>query len=265
MIKNSNPPILIIGMHRSGTTLLSRILDANGWFSGIRKDDNNESTYFQKINDWILNNYGCTWEHPYNFKSDIVKDKYIIDYVKKDLNSFKSVEYYGIKRISLNSKKFYGFKDPRTSITLPIWTQIFHMEPTIIHITRNGYSVAKSILARKNLEISHYNVEKSFRSDKFKLFKRNLITNTNTINNIDEALKLWSYYENRCNLNCQNISRSHHIIYEELINNPINTLDELSDFLNTKIVLPKTILLKKENALVNVPQEYRDFLNRNGY
>ena len=39
-------PIIIIGMHRSGTTLLSKLLEKCGVFMGTKKEENNESIFF---------------------------------------------------------------------------------------------------------------------------------------------------------------------------------------------------------------------------
>jgi hypothetical protein len=43
-----------MGMHRSGTTLLCKILQSFGIFIGKDLDVNYESLFFMEINDWIL-------------------------------------------------------------------------------------------------------------------------------------------------------------------------------------------------------------------
>ena len=47
------PPIIVIGMHRSGTTLLTRMMERCGVFWGTVKDEYNEATCFQSINEAI--------------------------------------------------------------------------------------------------------------------------------------------------------------------------------------------------------------------
>lgn len=49
-----NPPVIIIGMHRSGTSLVARLLDVLGLFLGKYKDENHEARLFISINDWFL-------------------------------------------------------------------------------------------------------------------------------------------------------------------------------------------------------------------
>ncbi len=47
-------PIIISGMHRSGTSLLSRIIEKTGVFLGKYKQRNNESLYFLQLNRYIM-------------------------------------------------------------------------------------------------------------------------------------------------------------------------------------------------------------------
>ena len=57
-------PIIFIGMHRSGTSMLGRLLESLGLFAGTRKDPNNEAVFFQQINDWLLTQCGARWDMP---------------------------------------------------------------------------------------------------------------------------------------------------------------------------------------------------------
>ncbi len=57
-------PIIIIGMHRSGTTMLSKILENSGVFLGNNKDINNEALFFQKINTWVMRQVYASWDNP---------------------------------------------------------------------------------------------------------------------------------------------------------------------------------------------------------
>ena len=57
-------PIIITGMHRSGTSLLSKILIENDVYMGSKLDSNSESVFFQRINKWILSCNGSSWDNP---------------------------------------------------------------------------------------------------------------------------------------------------------------------------------------------------------
>ena len=72
--KNLNPPILITGMHRSGTTLMVKLLRKLGYFPGHRLDSNLESTFFQRLNEWVLKRSGGAWDNPLPIKN-LLKSK----------------------------------------------------------------------------------------------------------------------------------------------------------------------------------------------
>lgn len=40
------PPIIIVGMHRSGTTMITKMLENLGLFVGDQKEINNEALFF---------------------------------------------------------------------------------------------------------------------------------------------------------------------------------------------------------------------------
>ena len=61
-------PIIIIGMHRSGTTMLSKILEDMGVFMGEKKDINNEALFFLNFNRYIFKQTFATWDSPKNVK-----------------------------------------------------------------------------------------------------------------------------------------------------------------------------------------------------
>ena len=46
-------PFVIVGMHRSGTSLVSRILDQSGVFMGLDLQEDHESRFFIELNKWI--------------------------------------------------------------------------------------------------------------------------------------------------------------------------------------------------------------------
>lgn len=57
-------PVLVIGMHRSGTSLVTRLLRDLGLFIGWRLDDNAEAYLFRALNEWLLREAGATWQTP---------------------------------------------------------------------------------------------------------------------------------------------------------------------------------------------------------
>ena len=71
-------PIIISGMHRSGTSLIANILNDNGVFIGSKVDENNESIFFQRINKWILSCVGSSWDNPITLSNLNDDDIYLL-------------------------------------------------------------------------------------------------------------------------------------------------------------------------------------------
>ena len=59
-----NSPVVVVGMHRSGTSLVSRILDQSGVMMGKDLQEDHESLFFIGLNEWIYENAGASWERP---------------------------------------------------------------------------------------------------------------------------------------------------------------------------------------------------------
>ena len=79
--------IIITGMHRSGTSMLSRILERQGIFMGSQKEINNESIFFLKINTWLMSSINSSWDNPKSFDCLSQKQKNIILKKIKDILS----------------------------------------------------------------------------------------------------------------------------------------------------------------------------------
>jgi len=147
------PPIIILGMHRSGTTMLSKILEQLGVFMGWRKEENNEAIFFLKFNDWILKQANATWDNPYNYTLAGEDFKNLMaELADKYIKSIRRLEYLGFKKFlkykNLKELDFpWGWKDPRNTFTIDIWLKVFP-DAKIIHIYRNPIDVAESLRNR---------------------------------------------------------------------------------------------------------------------
>jgi len=150
-----NPPLLILGMHRSGTTLLVEILMKLGYFSGANLEENLESEFILKLNEWILRRSGGAWDNPLPIKS-LIKSNYlrdeVINILNNEIHSERFSEYYKYNsKIKINAKNppiFWGWKDPRNIFTLNLWLEIFPQLKILI-IRRNGIDVANSLHQRQ--------------------------------------------------------------------------------------------------------------------
>lgn len=153
----NRPPIIIIGMHRSGTSLLTRLLEQLGLFVGREKDENNESLFFQELNDWILCQAGTAWDNPLPtgwLVEDQAASSHILEYIQTILKSPLSRAYVGRWnrlrcRTGFGLEHPWGWKDPRNTFTLLLWLKLFP-EAKVIHIRRHGVDVAQSLKRRND-------------------------------------------------------------------------------------------------------------------
>lgn len=265
------PPLLIVGMHRSGTTLLSRFIDEINIFTGSRKDINNESEFFIKLNDWVLSQYNASWDNPYNFffKNDEL-DKLIITGVKRSLRLVSSYRYWGLIN-TLKGNSFthpnqpWGWKDPRTSITLRIWLKIFP-DAKIIHIHRNPLDVAKSLQVRELNSDYTFNFKDHIKEYVF--YPKNIYQQSARLTNLEEGVKLWIEYEKNI-LETLNKYRPKHLrlSYEEFMESPKKALADVMDFLGHSLSETKfdnyisQINSKRKNAFLDDSESF-DFFKK---
>ncbi len=141
--------VCVLGMHRSGTSLVAGLLRHLGIDLGpedefLPPDSNNQSGYFElaelvHLNDEILAHYGGSWSEipalPRGWEgSDELAQ--IRDRARRLL----------IRRFG--SSPQWGWKDPRTSITLPFWQQLAPGLRYVICV-RNPVDVAHSLRSRE--------------------------------------------------------------------------------------------------------------------
>lgn len=155
------PPTVVVGMHRSGTSLLVRLLDDLGLFIGRDPAAHSESRHFVTINRWMLEEIGATWDQP-EAVEPLADHPEVVDalatHVRFLLSSPRSAGYMGWLRYLLTGgpgemDRPWGWKDPRTTLLLPVWSEVFP-EARLVHVRRHGVDVAASLRERhgSNLE-----------------------------------------------------------------------------------------------------------------
>jgi GT2 family glycosyltransferase len=138
----------IAGAHRSGTSMVARLLHACGLDLGPESDlmppapDNPdgfwENLSFVAMNDELLNELGGAWDLPP--RSTRFAEK-----------RFGAMRAKGRLLVSAFSQsKVWGWKDPRNSLTLPFWRAIVPQLRTII-VVRNPLEVAYSLHQRNGV------------------------------------------------------------------------------------------------------------------
>ena len=139
--------VCIAGMHRSGTSMIAHILHDCGVDLGPQEkwdtvafsnpDGFWEHVDFLNINDEILAKFDGGWDFPPRFPenwhhSEKLQD--LRDKAEKLVTSF-------------SDKQFWGWKDPRNSLTLPFWKDLVP-DLKVIHCVRSPVEVRKSLKNR---------------------------------------------------------------------------------------------------------------------
>ncbi len=151
------PPVILLGMHRSGTSLIARLLDELGLFQGEELQEDHESTHFLEINETLLKRVGATWDNPgpmRGFLENPDATALTVRCLHEDLAGRQVAAYQGKKLFGKHRglAKFevpWGWKDPRTIFTLPLWLKLFP-EAKLVYIVRNGVDVASSLRMRRS-------------------------------------------------------------------------------------------------------------------
>ena len=201
--------VIVLGMHRSGTSTIAGILHLNNilmgtyqnfWPRPLRQNPKGfyENYDFRKINDMILK------KHNYDVKS------YNSNIPMVNLN--ESLTFKMIKLLKKYSKKYssWGWKDPRTCLTIFKWYEVMKFldlkdQLKIVYVSRNASSVARSLNKRNNLEIG-------------------------------KGLALWAEYSKRALDFCETINVPvFYCSFEHLLKSPEKACSPLFKFLNREM------------------------------
>jgi hypothetical protein len=132
-------PVVVLGMHRSGTSSLAGCLQEAGLYLGEVVEQaphnargNRESLRIRAVNDMVLEHNGGSWDKPprvikWDDELRIQRDNAVAAHVTR------------VGR--------WGFKDPRTVLTIDFWAEAYpHLE--LVGTFRHPLSVARSLRER---------------------------------------------------------------------------------------------------------------------
>ena len=148
--RNIQSPVLIVGMHRSGTSMVAKAFNEAGIFMGAMRDHNGEVLYGIDLNERILEKSGGSWHNPPSPEALALT----IPSFEKNL---EPVHLYGahLKHPSgraLRLKSIYsgpwGVKDPRLCFTLPWWLEKFP-KAKVIWVLRDEDEIVSSLMRRQ--------------------------------------------------------------------------------------------------------------------
>jgi hypothetical protein len=145
-------PVCIIGMHRSGTSMVANLLNHCGLSLGpeeklLGPNANNPMGHFEhagflKINEALLKYLGGSWDNPPSPKPGWERDLALDTLVHEAQSLLESFADYS----------YWGWKEPRTTILLPFWKSLIRNIRFVICV-RNPLEVAQSVAARDRIPI----------------------------------------------------------------------------------------------------------------
>jgi hypothetical protein len=147
-----NDVICIIGMHRSGTSMIARALNLCGLNLGkddqlLGPSDSNplghfEHSSFLRINESLLAHFGASWLNPPELQQGWETDASLSDLTTE------ARQLVG----TFNDSPVWGWKEPRTTLFLPFWKSIMPGLRFVICL-RSPLDVARSLEKRNAIPI----------------------------------------------------------------------------------------------------------------
>lgn len=145
--------VAVLGMHRSGTSAATRLVNLMGFSLGPEQDllppqpDNPagfwENASLVSLNDEILAALGGEWSAPPPLGAGWETSRELEPLRPRAAAAAASV--LGARR--------WVWKDPRACLTLPFWTRILAREVAIVLVHRNPLEVAASLHARDGFPV----------------------------------------------------------------------------------------------------------------
>jgi len=220
----SGYPLIVIGMHRSGTSLLSKLLQGMGVPMGSDRNVHDESAFFLELNKFLFRAAHADWDYPQPMllALEVLELRHaLVEHLRSHCASRAARAYLGWRRF-LRSPRIesqtgpWGWKDPRNTFTLPLWLEVFP-SARVLHVYRNGVDVAESLVARERRRVAR--IHNAVRSCRCLTHER--------------AFELWTEYVTASHRFTAALApeRVHQIRYESFLEEPESGLRDLAVFL----------------------------------
>jgi hypothetical protein len=191
--------LFVLGMHRSGTSAATRVVNLLGVATAARADlippaplnptGFWESASLNDVNDEILRRFGGDSGNPPPLPTGWQTDPRV-------LGLAAAAERVFFRSITTGD---WVWKDPRTCLTLPFWRRVTRARAVVLIVYRNPLDVAASLEA-------HHGVRKA------------------------AALALWERYVRDALLHARDLP-TYILSYRQLLMSPTDIADELHEFL----------------------------------
>jgi hypothetical protein len=279
-------PLIILGMHRSGTSMLTRILRDQGVFLGHKIQSDDEAMFFVDLNRWILRVGGTDWDYPVP-ALDMLRDERhvsrIADYLSTRMSGLQTHTYLGSRFLAARGKIgthlpfLWGFKDPRTSITLLVWLKLFP-QAKLLRIQRHGIDVAASLETRQagavTAGLGHY--ARRVRMG-LAMPARTHIVGSVRCSSLDGGVALWDEYEGALDAHLADVPAERYMSlrYEDYLMQFDALHPEVARFIgiNPDVPLPpdtrpdpsRAFAYRSTPRFVEAAEKHSELLQRHGY
>lgn len=190
----SRTQLIVLGMHRSGTSAMTNVMEALGAYVGDKEELTgtsweNPKGFFERqdlraLCDAFLHSLGADWWNIAGFDPQNVS---------RDTRDTLAPKLAGLFE-KLNSHGTWAIKEPRLCLLLPLFEE-YLSAPTVVFISRNPLEVAKSLRRRNGFSI-------------------------------DYGLALWEAYNIAALRHSAHLPRAF-VNYHDLTSNPVATIAEL--------------------------------------
>lgn len=192
--------VIILGMHRSGTSALTGVIDLLGVAVSDEDDimvgdEANQRGYWESrqltdFQELLLQRFGGTWRSPPSLPVGWERDPKLRQQLGRARRIFRRL--YGKSRL-------WAWKDPRTALLLPFWRRALRFRPLIAVIHRHPLEVARSLEVRDGLPLQ-------------------------------DALQLWEQYNRAILIHAAGLP-AYVVSYERVVDQPGTVANELRRFL----------------------------------
>lgn len=145
--------LIVMGMHRSGTSVLARLLNLMGVYFGTEgtstgANEENPKGFWERrdvrmLNDDVLFSIGCDWNRISTLDLSRIPPAMQRDF---DARAFRIV-------LDLDAHRPWLLKEPRLCLLLPLWRRVLEL-PVCIHIVRHPVEVAASLRTRNDIPLA---------------------------------------------------------------------------------------------------------------
>jgi hypothetical protein len=154
--ENDRQAVVVLGMHRSGTSALCGALDLLGVDFGqhlMPATDANEKGHWEqeeivRAHDGLLSSLGSWWDDDEPLPAD---------WVEREITRETRSRLLEILERDFGHSSLFGLKDPRMCRLLPLWLPIFQtlgVDPHFVLVVRHPWEVAESLAKRDGIEHS---------------------------------------------------------------------------------------------------------------